>query len=236
MLRVNDVHFAYESKKLLNGISFELSKSEIVSLIGLSGSGKTTLFRLISGLISPDQGIILIDGQQLPEGAELITYMHQKDLLLPWRNVVENMLLFSELGRRNEKKNLENEALVLLERMGLKGCENLYPDELSGGMKQRVALARALLQNRPILLLDEPFGSLDVIVREELYGLLTDIRKNYGKTILLVTHDFRDALTLSDRILLLSEGRISHQFEIEESQKEQIEEEIRAKLQPAATF
>lgn len=231
MLQVANIHFAYESKKLLQGISFELSKSEIVSLIGLSGSGKTTLFRLISGLILPDQGTILIDGEQLPGGTKLITYMHQKDLLLPWRNVLENMLLFSELGRKNAKKNIEKEALVLLGRMGLKGCENLYPDELSGGMRQRVALARALLQNRPMLLLDEPFGSLDVIVREELYGLLTEIRDNYEKTILLITHDFRDALTLSDRILLLSEGRISHQFKVEKSHKERLSEEIRATLQ-----
>lgn len=203
MLELKDVHFAYDSELLLKGITFKLSPGEIVSLIGSSGSGKTTLFRLITAMISPQRGSIDVE-----EAAT--TYMRQEDLLLPWRTVLENLLLIGELGRK--KNALHTQALSYLEQVGLSSSAHLYPHELSGGMRQRVSLARALLQNRPLLLLDEPFGSLDVIIREELYTLLTHLSRKEGKTILLVTHDFRDALSLSDRILVLSHGTITKEF------------------------
>jgi ABC-type nitrate/sulfonate/bicarbonate transport system ATPase subunit len=135
--------------------------------------------------------------------------MTQDDLMLPWRTVLENLLLVGELGRKPKSLDaLKQEALRYLEEMGLSGWENAYPDQLSGGMRQRVSLTRALLQKRPLLLLDEPFGALDVGLREQMHTLLRSIRKQHGTTILMITHDFRDALSLSDRIFLLDKGRI----------------------------
>ncbi|HEY4832338.1 MAG TPA: ATP-binding cassette domain-containing protein [Waddliaceae bacterium] len=209
MLRVENVYFAYDKPEILQGVTFTVTKGEIVALIGISGSGKTTLFRLITGLITPLRGKIVIDGKSLPEQSLLTTYMRQDDLLLPWRTVMGNLLLFSEFGKKRvPKDDFQTNAATLLKKVGLEGIEKLYPSKLSGGMRQRVALARALLQNRPLLLLDEPFASLDVIMREQLYSLLRDVRDHYKKTIVMVTHDFRDAMALADRILVLSNGKI----------------------------
>ncbi len=205
MLHVEDVHFAYGKKQILEGISFSVREGEIVALIGVSGSGKTTLFRLINGVIAPSSGRIQTE--------DLSTYMRQEDLLLPWRNVLDNLLLFTELGKeKKDRALLKEEALILLKKVGLENHEKLYPKELSGGMRQRVALARSLLQNRPLMLLDEPFASLDVIMRDKLYGLLREIREQYRKTLVMVTHDFRDALAMADRILVLAKGKIVGDF------------------------
>ncbi len=201
MLKIEHLSFGYGDKLILNEVSFSASLGEIIALIGVSGSGKTTLFRLISGHLVPLSGSIAVEGET--------TYMRQEDLLLPWRTVMENLLLFSELGRRSQDKiGLRAEAEQLLERLSLGTIENDYPDTLSGGMRQRVALARSLLQKRPLMLLDEPFASLDVILREELYVLMREIRDLYGKTVVMVTHDFRDAIALADRILVLGSGTI----------------------------
>jgi len=141
--------------------------------------------------------------------------MTQDDLMLPWRTVLENLLLVGELGRKQQSMDaLKQEALRYLEEVGLKGWENAFPDQLSGGMRQRVSLTRALLQKRPLLLLDEPFGALDVGLREQMHTLLRSIREQYGTTILMVTHDFRDALSLSDRIFFLDEGRIGAEWTV----------------------
>lgn len=214
MLDIQDLTFDYvleeRTRRIFYKTSLSLKKGEIVSLVGASGSGKTTLFRLITGLLKGQEGEILIEGGVNPL---LATYLPQEDLLLPWRSVIDNLLLIYEL----EKKPLDRgKAREMLERVGLSGCEELYPQELSGGMRQRVALARALLQNRPLLLLDEPFGSLDVIIREELYHLLREICLSKGITLLFITHDFRDALHLSDRLLVLSQQKISHSFPLKD--------------------
>lgn len=199
MLIIESLNFAYNERSILKEISFTINRGEIVALIGVSGSGKTTLFRLITGLITPSSGKIT---------APPTTYMRQEDLLLPWRTVIKNLLLLNELGK-SQKKICVNEAYALLKRVGLEGYEESYPHELSGGMRQRVALARSLLQDRPLLLLDEPFASLDVIHREALYALVREMATDYEKTIVMVTHDFRDALQLADRILILSQGQIA---------------------------
>lgn len=209
MLELKDIYFSFGEKKILQGVSFTAQEGEILALIGISGSGKTTLFRLITGLLPPLRGEITIGGNLLPAGALLTTYMRQEDLLLPWRTVLENLVLFSELGKKKSRsEEFLQEAVTLLKKIGLEGTETLYPKELSGGMRQRVALARALLQNRPLMLLDEPFASLDVIMREQLYTLLRETRHQFKKTIVMVTHDFRDALALADRILVLAQGKI----------------------------
>ena len=215
MLQVDDIHFAYGEQSILDGISFSVAEGEIIALIGISGSGKTTLFRLITGLLSPSQGEILIKEQSAIKGMQLTTYMRQEDLLLPWRTVFDNLLLVSELGKKKAHPiSLRKEAHALLEKVGLERNIDDFPKELSGGMRQRVSLARALLQNRPLMLLDEPFASLDVIFREQLYVLLREIRDQYTKTIVMVTHDFRDAMSLADRILVLANGKIADSFQI----------------------
>lgn len=203
-----DVHFSFGSKKIFQGATLSLKEGEIASIIGRSGAGKTTLFRLISGGLRPDKGTIYWERPP--------AFLHQESLLLPWRTVLDNLLLVTELGKNNflRKFSLEK-AFFLLERVGLKHCASLYPHQLSGGMQQRVSLARALLQESPLLLLDEPFASLDVLAREELYSLLQEIRDEFKKTILFITHDFRDALALSDRILVLNGGIIASEFKID---------------------
>lgn len=213
LLELQDVGFSFGSTPLLRDISFALNEGEIVSLIGMSGSGKTTLFRLITKALEPQKGSI--------RSPEMITYMQQRDLLLPWRNALSNLTLFCELGPKPKPPSLEK-AQALLELVGLPGVEERYPSELSGGMRQRLSLARALLQGHPLLLLDEPFGSLDVIIREELYSLLRKIRDEEGKTLLFVTHDFRDALALSDRILVLGNGQILKELSIPESSRHDV--------------
>jgi NitT/TauT family transport system ATP-binding protein len=232
MLKVEDIHFSYGEKGILRGVTFSAQEGEIIALIGTSGSGKTTLFRLITGLLAPLTGTILIGGRLLPEGAMLATYMRQEDLLLPWRTVMGNLLLFSELGKQKRRDaHFLTEASLLLKRVGLESCGKLYPRELSGGMRQRVALARALLQNRPLMLLDEPFASLDVIMREQLYVLLREIRDQFKKTIVMVTHDFRDALALADRILVLAQGKIAGSYvKTRFNQTERLMQQIRSDL------
>ena len=215
MLKVIHTAFAYGPRQVLEGVSLELKKGEVGTLIGTSGSGKTTLFKLLTGMLDAQSGSILIDGKALPEGHGHAAYMMQEDLLLPWRTILKNMTLIAELGKESrDTDELSREAKELLLEMGLVDYPAHYPDELSGGMRQRVSLARALLQKRPLLLLDEPFGSLDVTLREQMYELLRRVQKKTGTTILLITHDFRDALSLSDRIFLLDNKRISTQWEV----------------------
>ncbi|MCH9609471.1 MAG: Aliphatic sulfonates import ATP-binding protein SsuB [Chlamydiales bacterium] len=224
MLSVEDVYFGYDHP-ILKGISFKASPGEILALIGTSGSGKTTLFKLITGLLTPDRGDVHLEG--------LCTYMQQEDLLLPWRSVLENILLPCELGP-SPAPALKSRAKQLLNLVGLPGCEEMYPSELSGGMRQRVALARTLIQECPLMLLDEPFGSLDVLIREQLYFLLKQIRDAYGKTIVLITHDFHDAIALADRVLVLSLGQIMGDFSTEDRPAEELKKSIRHCLEACA--
>lgn len=219
MLDINSLSFSYGNKKILNGVSFSLKKGEIGTLIGASGSGKSTLFKLVTGMLPSQKGAITVSEESLPASQQQIAYMTQEDLLLPWRTILSNLTLLGELGKpSNSHAALKEEALKLLANVGLSGWEKAFPRELSGGMRQRASLARALLLKRPLLLLDEPFGSLDVGNREHMYALLREMQMRFNTTILMVTHDFRDALTLSDHIFLLSEGRIKKKWTVEDRQ------------------
>lgn len=223
-IHVKNLSFDYEDNQILQDVSFSLKKGEVATLIGASGSGKSTLFKLLTGLITVKYGELTLNNQSIPAGYQSIAYMMQEDLLLPWRTVLDNMTLITELGSSpSYSKQLQEESLHLLNEMGLKGCEHLYPHELSGGMRQRVALARTLLQKKPILLLDEPFGALDVGLRENMYRLLRKVQEKHHTTILLVTHDFRDALVLSDRILFLADGVIQKEWHIPLEDKNDLE-------------
>ncbi len=189
--------------KVLEDLSFRVEKGEFVTILGPSGCGKSTLLNILSGLLPYDKGEIYWEGHRVPHLQSRTAYMIQKDLLLPWRRVLENVLLFPEiLGIPRQQS--EPQARKLLAEVGLQGFERHYPHQLSGGMRQRVALARTLIANKDLLLLDEPFGALDAITRANLQALLLQLWQRYRPTILFVTHDIEEALILSDRILVLS--------------------------------
>lgn len=209
MLKIQNLSFSFPQNSLLSKLSLHVEEGKIISILGSSGSGKTTLLRLIAGLIQAEEGQILIAGHRHPKANFYLSYMMQEDLLLPWRKTIDNVTVLTELGKgASSRKENRKKAIELLQEVGLKGCENMYPSQLSGGMRQRTALARSLLQNRPLLLLDEPFGALDVKNRESMYRLILQMQKRYNKTLALVTHDFNDALNLSDEIYLLRDGRL----------------------------
>ena len=208
MFQCQNLSFSYGENKVINNVSFCLKKNEIITILGSSGCGKTTLFRLMTGLEIPSHGNMYIEGKPISDSHDKITYMMQEDLLLPWRTAWDNMMLIADwVYPKPNKEKFQNKAASLLEEVGLKDCENLYPKEMSGGMRQRVSLARALIQERPLLLLDEPFGALDIVTREQMYQLLSDIKQKRNLSIVLITHDFKDALFLSDRIYVLNKAK-----------------------------
>ncbi|MCE7947464.1 MAG: ABC transporter ATP-binding protein [Chloroflexi bacterium CFX4] len=187
----------------LTEISFGVAKGEFVSLIGQSGSGKSTLCNLIAGLITPDSGEIRLNGQRINGQAGHVGYMPQRDLLMPWRTVLQNVTLGAEI-RRQPTKAAYARALELLPLFGLAGFADAFPNALSGGMRQRAALLRTFLLERPVLLLDEPFGALDALTRREMQRWLISVWEHLQPTVLFITHDVREAALLSDRVLVLS--------------------------------
>lgn len=184
-------------------ISFEIRQGEFVSLIGQSGSGKSTLCNLIAGLLTPDSGEIRLNGQLINGQTGHVGYMPQRDLLMPWRTVLQNVILGAEIARQPLEQARER-ARALLPLFGLEGFADAHPRQLSGGMRQRAALLRTILMERPLLLLDEPFGALDALTRREMQNWLLTVWAQLQPTVLFVTHDVREAALLSDRILVLS--------------------------------
>jgi ABC-type nitrate/sulfonate/bicarbonate transport system ATPase subunit len=189
--------------KALHDVNLRAEAGEFVSLIGPSGCGKSTLFNIVCGLLEPDEGQVLMDGQPLPQRRGAVGYMHQKDLLLPWRRVLDNVILGPELRGQNLDAS-RREARELLPLFGLEGFANAFPAVLSGGMKQRAALLRTLLTHRDVLLLDEPFGALDALTRMELQKWLLGVWARFRKTILFITHDVDEAIFLSDRVYVMT--------------------------------
>jgi len=191
------------SLAVLQEVSLFACPGEFISILGPSGCGKSTLFNVVAGLVRRDAGIISIDNREVQSGLGSVAYMQQKDLLFPWRTVLQNVLLGPEISGEDHE-DVRSEALELMTRVGLRGFEGNYPAELSIGMRQRAALVRTLLFHKDILLLDEPFGALDAMVRSVMQRLLLDLWMDYRKTILLVTHDVEEALVLSDRVYVLT--------------------------------
>lgn len=191
------------SLAVLLDISLFARPGEFVSILGPSGCGKSTLFNVVAGLVQRDGGIISIDNREVQSGLGNVAYMQQKDLLFPWRTILQNVLLGPEISG-GDHKGARREAVDLMNRVGLGGFEGNYPVELSIGMRQRAALVRTLLFHKDILLLDEPFGALDAMTRSVMQDILLGLWMDYGKTILLVTHDIEEALLLSDRIYVLT--------------------------------
>lgn len=187
----------------LDNIDFDVFKGEFVSLVGPSGCGKTTILSLISGLLKPSSGSILVDGEAPNTKNSQCGYMFQRDNLLPWRNIEKNVCLGLEVQGKNTKEN-KSRALELLDKYGLGEFKRKRPDELSGGMRQRVALIRTLALDPSILLLDEPFSALDYQTRLNVCDDVANIIKLEKKTAILVTHDLQEAISMSDRIFVLS--------------------------------
>ena len=188
----------------LTGLTLEVRDREVLGVVGPSGCGKSTLLELVCGLQDPTAGVIAVDGRtETAERLRRCALMPQRDLLLPWRSALDNAALALELhGAGREQARAR--ALPLFERFGLAGFARARPSELSGGMRQRVSFARTLLAGKPVLLLDEPFGSLDSITRAELQEWLAGALAEQPRTVLLVTHDVEEALFLCDRVLVVS--------------------------------
>ena len=177
---------------------------QFVSLVGPSGSGKTTLLNILAGLLTPTRGEITITGENpAGRGSPVVGYMTQHDTLLPWRTALKNVAFPLELAKVPKQERLSR-AGALLDRVGLADFAGHYPYQLSGGMRQRVSLARALIYGPPVLLLDEPFGALDSTTRLALHQVLLEVANDLGTTVLLVTHDLAEAVSLSDRVLALA--------------------------------
>lgn len=209
MLKVDHlfVEFVNENDILnvIDDLSFNINKSEFVSLIGPSGSGKSTLLKTMAGLLQPTSGSIMFDGNQVDEPKSGVGMVFQNANLMPWRTVFENIKLPLDLMGEANGSDLEILVNKMIELVGLNGFEDSLPQDLSGGMAQRVAIARALVYDPKILLLDEPFGALDAITREKMGEEILRIWNINQKTVFMVTHDISEALYLADRVIVLSD-------------------------------
>jgi NitT/TauT family transport system ATP-binding protein len=194
----------------LDGVSIEIGTNEFVTLVGRSGCGKSTLLRLIAGLLPASRGKISIAGTTVTGPRRDVAMVFQNPALLPWRNVIDNVLLPIEVMRLDKHK-YRQDAAKLLELVGLAGFEKRQPHELSGGMQQRVALCRSLIYNPKVLLMDEPFAALDALTREELSLELQRIFNEHRTTIVFVTHSITEAVLLADRVAVMTPrpGRIA---------------------------
>jgi len=195
--------------KALDQLFFMVYPREFVCVLGPSGSGKSTLLRILAGLIPASDGEVFYQGIPVCEPQSGIGIVFQKANLMPWRSVLDNILLPLELSRI-PKSEAQKKGEELIDLVGLRGFENSYPSELSGGMEQRVAIARALIHDPELLLLDEPFGALDALTREKMGNELMKIWQARQKTVIMVTHSISEAIYLSDRIMVISKrpGRI----------------------------
>lgn len=189
---------------IIDDVSFYLKKNEFVTLIGPSGCGKSTIFNMIAGIVPIDEGKILIDGQDFTGEPGHVSYMYQKDLLLPWKRVIDNTAL-PLLIKGERVVDARKKVTPYLKLFGLEDFEYKYPFQLSGGMRQRAALLRTYMFSRDILLLDEPFGGLDAITRSKMQTWLLQVIEKIKPSVLFITHDIEEAIYLSDRIYILSE-------------------------------
>ena len=194
---------------VLANVSFSIMPGQFVCLVGPSGCGKSTLVRIIAGLQPPARGTVLIDDEPVKGPARQVAIMFQDANLMPWRSVIDNVALPLEIDGQPRHERYAA-ARALLPRLGLTGFEKAYPGELSGGMAQRVALGRVLIQQPALLLLDEPFGALDAMTREQVSADLLRAWEQGGQTILMITHDINEAVWLADRVMVMSQrpGRI----------------------------
>lgn len=203
-VEIRNVTKSFGALHTLDDISLTLEENQFVTILGPSGSGKSTLFNIIAGLSKPDSGEVLIEGESYIGKTGRVSYMHQKDLLLPWKNILENVCVPLIL-KGVSKKDAQKKSLEYFHLFGLDGFEKGYPNQLSGGMRQRASLLRTYLFSNDIMLLDEPFGGLDAITKRKMQQWLLQVFKNLSASIFFITHDIDEAIFLSDKIYVFSE-------------------------------
>jgi NitT/TauT family transport system ATP-binding protein len=219
LIRVLGVAKSYRSAEgeveSLKPLEFDIHEGEFLSIVGPSGCGKSTLLKLVGGLLPPTRGSVEIAGQRVEGPAGSIGIVLQNHVLLAWRTVLQNILLQIEVRKLPRERGLEH-ARELVDMVGLKGFENKYPWQLSGGMQQRASICRALVHDPAILLMDEPFGALDAMTREKMNLELQRIWSAARKTVLLITHSIPESIFLSDRVLVMTErpGSIAAIYEV----------------------
>jgi ABC-type nitrate/sulfonate/bicarbonate transport system ATPase subunit len=221
MLEIDGVSKTFESARgervvALAPVSLAIPQGRFLTILGPSGCGKSTIFNIVAGLEIPSTGTVTMDGTPIVGMSGVVSYMLQKDLLLPWRSIVDNVILGMEIDRV-PKAEAKARALPLLKRYGLGGFEDRYPAELSGGMRQRAALLRTMLCDRDVILLDEPFAALDAQTRADMQEWLLDVWDDFKKTVIFVTHDVDEGIYLSDEVVVMSgrPGRVIERATIE---------------------
>lgn len=216
-LKTEGITKSYDGREIIKDISISLKRGELVSLLGVSGCGKTTLFNVISGLTKPDCGKVFIDGEDVTDCTGKISYMLQKDLLLPYYSILDNVSLPLVIKYKMTKKEAHLKAEELFSEFGIDGTQKKYPSELSGGMRQRAALLRTYLCSDSGALLDEPFSALDTITKSNIHIWYLDVMERIKLSTLFVTHDIDEAIFLSDRIYIMSgkPGKITAEITID---------------------
>lgn len=217
ILKAQNISKSFDEKQVLSDVNITLNKGEIVSLLGVSGAGKTTLFNILSGIYKADTGNVYLNGEDITGKPGKVSYMLQKDLLFPYRKVIDNVCLPLIINGA-KKKEAREKALPLFKVFDIEGTEFKYPDQLSGGMRQRAALLRTYLSSNGVALLDEPFSALDTITRTKIHKWYLDVMQQIDLSTVFITHDIDEAIILSDRVYILSgtPGTIANEIVIDE--------------------
>ncbi|MBD8979487.1 MAG: ABC transporter ATP-binding protein [Clostridiales bacterium] len=217
ILKAQNISKSFGEKQVLSDVNITLNKGEIVSLLGVSGAGKTTLFNILSGIYKADTGNVYLNSEDITGKPGKVSYMLQKDLLFPYRKVIDNVCLPLIINGA-KKKEAREKALPLFKVFDIEGTEFKYPDQLSGGMRQRAALLRTYLSSNGVALLDEPFSALDTITRTKIHKWYLDVMGQIDLSTVFITHDIDEAIILSDRIYILSgtPGTIANEIVIDE--------------------
>ena len=238
VIAIEGVTHAYETDTgplpVLNDISFEIAPGGFTAVVGPSGCGKSTLAKLVSGLIKPNAGRVMLDGKPVTSPRPTVGMAFQNPVLLEWRSILRNVLLPLEIVRGHglNREQAEGRAHELLALVGLSGFEDKRPSELSGGMRQRASLCRALIHRPSVLILDEPFGALDAFTREDLWQIMFKLRVEQGVTCLLITHDLRESMFLADEVVVLSDrpAGIQHRMTVPLGRERSIEDLYRPEI------